>query len=175
MTLVVLIGPPGAGKSTVGRALAQRLGADFTDTDDLVVQRSGSSISDLFVDHGEAHFRDLEAQAVADALAEPSGVVALGGGAAMTPATADLLGRLGPGSTVVFLDVAIADAGRRVGFDQSRPLLAVNPRATWVRLMNERRPTYERLADLQVDTGGRTPTEVVDDIVARLDAAGERA
>lgn len=168
MTLIVLIGPPGAGKSTVGTLLASALGVPFVDTDAMVEQDAGSSIADLFVEHGEPHFRALEQAAVARALDGDDAVVALGGGAPMAAASDRLLGSLGSRARVVFLDVGLADAAGRVGFDTARPLLAINPRATWVRLMAERRATYERLADLRVDTGGRGPeqvaTEILDDV-----------
>ncbi|EWT02951.1 shikimate kinase [Intrasporangium oryzae NRRL B-24470] len=165
---VVLVGPPGAGKSTVGAALATRLGAELHDTDAAIEAAQGRSISDIFVDDGEPVFRALERAEVARALAEHTGVVAVGGGAVMDPATEAAL----DGHTVVFLDVAIADASKRIGFDRSRPLLSVNPRASWVAMMNARRATYERVATLRVDTAGRTPEDVVDEIVARLEATG---
>ena len=159
----VVIGPPGSGKSTIGRELAKELGVDWHDTDEAVAEDVGTSISDIFVDHGEAHFRDLERAEVAAALTR-DGVVSLGGGAPMDPATQAALA----GHTVVFLDVGIADAARRIGFDASRPLLAVNPRATWTRMMTERRPTYEKLATIRVDTAGRKPAAVVAEIVELL-------
>lgn len=165
--VAVVVGPPGAGKTTVGEQLASRLGVAFHDVDAAIEGAQGRSISDIFVDDGESAFRDLERAAVAHALAEQRGVVSLGGGAVMDPLTEAALA----GHTVVFLDVAIADASRRIGFDRSRPLLSVNPRASWVRMMNERRPTYERVATLRVDTAGRTPEEVVDVVVAELEAA----
>ncbi|HET8617298.1 MAG TPA: shikimate kinase [Actinomycetales bacterium] len=161
--LVVLIGPPGAGKTTIGQLVAQRLAVPFTDTDELVVRRAGRSVSDIFVLDGEAAFRELERDAVAEALRGP-GVVALGGGAVMDPRTeADLVDH-----RVVFLDVRIADAAGRVGFDQSRPLLAVNPRAQWTALMNERRPVYARVG-ARVDTAGREPETIADDVVRLLE------
>ena len=163
----VVVGPPGAGKTTVGEALAARLGVPFHDVDAAIEQAQGRSISDIFVDDGEPVFRELEREAVARALAQERGVVSLGGGAVMDPLTEAALA----GHTVVFLDVSIADASKRIGFDRSRPLLSVNPRATWVAMMNNRRPTYERVATVRVDTAGRTPTEVVDDVVAHLDGA----
>jgi shikimate kinase len=160
----VLIGPPGSGKSTVGRRLAKELGVSWHDTDEAIAAGAATSISDIFVDHGEAHFRDLERAEVAAALSL-DGVVSLGGGAPMDPATQAALA----GHTVVFLDVGIADAARRVGFDASRPLLMVNPRATWTKMMTERRPTYERLATHRVDTAGRKPAAVVAEIVELLE------
>ncbi len=163
MPRVVLVGPPGSGKSTAGAALAELLGLPLHDTDAAIEAAAGRTISDIFVEDGEPAFRALERAEVARALAQDAGVLALGGGAPVDPVTEQLL----VGQTVVFLDVGIADASKRVGFDQSRPLLAVNPRASWVRLMNERRPVYERVATFRVDTAGRTPAEVAAE-VARL-------
>ena len=164
MPRVVLVGPPGSGKSTVGGLLARLLGVALHDTDTAVEAAQGRTISDVFVEDGEPAFRALERAEVARALAEEDGVLALGGGAPMDGDTERLL----HGHTVVFLDVGIADASKRVGFDQSRPLLAVNPRASWVRLMNERRPVYERVATHRVDTAGRTPEDVAAEIVRLL-------
>jgi shikimate kinase len=163
---VVIIGPPGSGKSTVGRRLAVALGVPWHDTDAAIEVEQGCSIADLFVDRGEAHFRELERAEVARALSEQEGVVSVGGGAPLDPHTQAKLA----GHTVVFLDVGIADAARRIGFDASRPLLMVNPRASWTKMMTERRPTYERLATLRVDTAGRKPAQVVAELVALLQA-----
>ncbi len=164
MARVVLVGPPGSGKSTVGAALAELLGLPLHDTDAAIEDGQGRTISDIFIEDGEPVFRALERAEVARALAEDDGVLALGGGAPVDPGTEQLL----VGQTVVFLDVGIADASRRVGFDQSRPLLAVNPRASWVRLMNERRPVYERVATFRVDTAGRAPGEVAAEVAGLL-------
>lgn len=161
MVTLVLIGPPGAGKTTVGGLVADRLQVPFTDTDRLVEQESGLSISDIFLEQGEPAFRLLEADAVARGV-HGDGVLALGGGAAMHSDTALLL----RGLPVVFLDVTIKDAAGRVGFDGSRPLLAVNPRASWTRMMTVRRPTYEALATWRVDTGGRDPGSIADEVSA---------
>jgi shikimate kinase len=163
---VVLIGPPGAGKSTVGALLAERLGVGWHDTDTEIERQAGRSISDIFVDDGEAAFRDLERAECHRALAGSPGVVSLGGGAPMDEQTRREL----EGQVVVFLDVAIGDAAKRVGFGVSRPLLGVNPRAQWSRIMAVRRPTYEALATTRVDTTGRAPQEIVEEIVAWLKA-----
>jgi shikimate kinase len=170
MPRVVLVGPPGSGKSTVGAVLATLLGVSFHDTDAAIEADQGRPVSDIFVEDGEPVFRALERAEVARAVAVEEGVLALGGGAPVDPGTQQLLA----GQTVVFLDVGIADASRRVGFDRSRPLLAVNPRASWVRLMNERRPVYERVATHRVDTAGRSPEEVAAEVatVAALRGAG---
>ncbi|KGN32483.1 shikimate kinase [Knoellia sinensis KCTC 19936] len=165
--VAVLVGPPGSGKSTIGAALAATLGVDFHDTDAAIESQQGCSISDIFVLEGEPAFRALERAEVARAVGAESGVVALGGGAPMEPATQEVLGD----HVVVFLDVGIADAAKRVGFDGSRPLLAINPRAAWTKLMNERRPTYERVATHRIDTAGRSVDDVVADIVERLGAS----
>ena len=159
--VVVLVGPPGSGKSTAARAVADRLGVASRDTDDDVQESSGSSIADLFFEHGEEHFRDLERAAVAAALHEHDGVLAVGGGAVLDPGTRDLL----TGRTVVFLDVGIKDAARRIGLNRDRPLLLGNPRAQWIRLMAARRPLYEEVASVTVLTDGRTPDEVADEVV----------
>jgi shikimate kinase len=164
MPRVVLVGPPGSGKSTVGALLAGLLGVALHDTDAAIEAAQGRTISDVFVEDGEPAFRALESAEVARALAGEDGVLALGGGAPLDPGTERLL----QGRTVVFLDVGIADASKRIGFDQSRPLLAVNPRASWVRLMNDRRPVYERVATHRVDTAGRTAQDVASEVAALL-------
>ena len=161
----VLIGPPGSGKTTVGRALASLLGVDLHDTDHAIEVRQGQSISDIFIEEGEPRFRELERAEVASSLVSHGGVLSLGGGAVMDSATAQALA----GHLVVFLDVGIADAARRVGFNASRPLLAVNPRAQWTRMMDLRRPTYQRLATFTVLTSGRTPHDVAAEIARRLE------
>jgi shikimate kinase len=162
--VVVLIGPPGAGKSVVGRALAELLGTSFADTDDDVEREAGVSISDIFIDQGEAAFRAMEAAAVARALESRDGVLSLGGGAVLDPVTRDRL----RGQRVVFLDVGIKDAASRIGFNRDRPLLLGNPRAQWVRLMEVRRPIYTELATMTVLTDGLAPDEVAAQVAAKL-------
>jgi shikimate kinase len=164
--LVVLVGPPGAGKSTVGRAVAARLGVAFRDTDDDVEARAGRTVSDIFVEDGEERFRALESEAVAAALTEHDGVLALGGGAVIDPRTRALL----RGHRVVLLSVEAANAGERVGFNQARPLLVVNPRAELKRLLAERAPWYAEVATDVVATDGRGVDEVVEAVVAVVGA-----
>lgn len=158
---VVLVGAPGAGKSTVGRLLAARLGVGFRDTDDDVERAAGKSIGDIFVDDGEPEFRALEREAVAVALAGHDGVLALGGGAVADPGTRERLSD----HRVVFLDVGLADAASRVGLNRDRPLLVGNPRAQLKKLLDQRRPLYQQVATMTVDTAGRTPEEVVAEVV----------
>jgi len=163
--IAVLVGPPGAGKSTVGQLLARRRGVGFRDTDQDVERAASSSISDIFVERGEAAFRELERNAVRRALAEHAGVLALGGGAILAAETRELL----KDTRVVFLDVGLATAAERVGLNRSRPLLAVNPRAELQRMLAERRPLYEQVATLIVATDERTPDEVTDVIASALE------
>jgi shikimate kinase len=161
--VVVLVGPPGAGKTTVGQVVAARLGVGYRDTDAAIEEAAGKAIPDIFFDEGEPHFRDLERTAVRDALAGHRGVLSLGGGAILDEGTRALL----TGLPVVFLDVGLHDAVRRVGLDAPRPLLAVNPRQRWRELMEERRPLYTEVARAVVSTDDRTPQDVA---AAVLDA-----
>lgn len=160
----VLVGPMGAGKTTVGRVLAERWGVEVRDTDADVEARAGKPVSDIFVEDGEARFRELEREAVATALATHDGVLSLGGGAVLDPATREALA----GHRVVFLRVGLADAVRRVGLGTGRPLLLGNVRSRVRQLLEERTPIYEAVATLTVDTDGRTPEQVADDIEERL-------
>jgi shikimate kinase len=162
---VILVGPPGAGKSTVGALLAERLGLPLRDTDADIERTTGQTIADIFLTDGEARFRDLEAEAVSRALAEHRGVLSLGGGAVLRPETREQLA----GLPVVFLNVALADAVHRVGLDVARPLLAVNPRKQWRTLMEARRPLYTEVARTVVDTEGRTPDEVARAVLDALE------
>jgi len=161
---VVLIGPPGAGKSTVGRILAERLGVTYRDTDADIEETAGKPIPDIFFDDGEPHFRDLERAAVREALAGHDGVLSLGGGAVMDDGTRKLL----DGLPVVFLEVGLHDAVRRVGLDAPRPLLAINPRQRWRELMDERRPLYAAASRAVVGTDGRTPQDVAGAVLEAL-------
>jgi shikimate kinase len=165
---VVLVGPMGAGKSTVAALLADVWGVSVRDTDEDIEAIEGRSIPEIFVDSGEAYFRALEAKAVADALADHDGVLALGGGAVLDPATRDLLA----GHQVVFLRVGLSDAVKRVGLGTSRPLLLGNVRGRLKALLDERAPVYESVATVVVDTDGRTPEEVADEVRTSVEARG---
>ncbi|GAA2407593.1 shikimate kinase [Actinomadura vinacea] len=160
----VLIGPPGSGKTTVGTALAGRLGLALRDTDTDVEAAAGKPIGEIFIDDGEERFREMEHRAVRAALAEHEGVLALGGGAVLAAETQELLA----GHTVVYLRVGLSEAVKRVGLASARPLLVFNPRSQLRKLLEERLPVYERLGTLHVDTDGRAPEEIVDEIVKEL-------
>jgi shikimate kinase len=164
---VVLVGPPGAGKTTVGRALARRMGLAFTDVDAVIVERVGKPIADMFTEDGEDAFRALERAVVAEALASTDGVLALGGGSVLAAVTRERL----RGHRVVHLTVGLADGIRRTGMSGARPLLAgVNPRATFKALLDARAPLYREVATFEVDTSRRSAGQVVR---AVLTAIGE--
>ncbi|WP_262852987.1 shikimate kinase [Mumia quercus] len=162
--VVVLVGPPGAGKSTVAALLAEALGVAARDTDSDIEAAAGTTIADLFVTEGEERFREIEVEAVRDALAEHRGVLALGGGAVMREETQRAL----EDQVVVFLDVGLADAAARVGLGSSRPLLLGNVRSQMKTLLDARRPVYESVATHVVRTDGRTPEDVAEEILRLL-------
>lgn len=161
----VLVGPPGSGKTSTGQALAKLLGVGFRDTDADIEATAGKPIPDIFIEDGEPHFRALEREAVAAALASCDGVLALGGGAVLAESTRAALA----GHTVVFLSVELPDAIKRIGLGEGRPLLAINPRATLRHQLAQRRPLYEQVATHTVATDGRTPEEVAAEIVSWLE------
>jgi shikimate kinase len=162
---VILVGPMGVGKTTVGELLAARMGTTCRDTDQDIVASAGKPISEIFLDEGEEHFRALESEAVRTALAEHTGVLALGGGAVLDGGTRKLLA----GAPVVFLEMDVAEAVKRVGLDTPRPLLMMNPRKQWRELMDARRPLYTEVARAVVSTEDRTPDDVADEILDVLE------
>jgi shikimate kinase len=157
---VVLIGPMGAGKTTVAGLLAQSWGCEVRDTDQDVEAQEGRSVQEIFIELGEPYFRDRERAAVRAAVREHSGVVALGGGAVMDPGTREVL----EGHRVVFLDVGLADAVKRVGLGQGRPLLVGNVRSRIKAILTERRPVYTAVAGHVVSTDGRSAEDVADEV-----------
>ena len=164
--MAVLTGPPGAGKSSVGRLLARYLGVTFRDTDDDIAATAGKPVSDIFVQDGEPAFRKLEREAVAAALTGHPGVLSLGAGAVLDPDTQRLLAA----HTVVYLETQFETAARRVGMDRPRPLLIGNPRARLRQLFEERLPIYQRLATIAVPTDDYDPDEIADEIAGKLTA-----
>lgn len=162
----ILIGLPGTGKSTAGRRLARILGVAFTDSDELVEEASGRTVAELFADGGEAAFRAIEADAIAGALEHFDGVLALGGGAVMTPRTRDVVAA--SGVPVVLLRAPITVLVARVGDARTRPLLRPDPPARLAALATEREPVHDALATMTVDTAQRTPGQVAATAAARL-------
>jgi shikimate kinase len=162
MSRILLIGPPGAGKSTVGKALAKVLGIQFVDTDKLIEKETGKSITDIFVVDGEPHFRALELETLKRVLNLETGVISLGGGAPISDEAQRVIKN--SNSHTLFLDVSLATAAPRVGFNRDRPLLLGNPRAQWQALSDKRRPIYEMLADdcIKVDDMS------IDQVVAKI-------
>jgi shikimate kinase len=161
---VVLVGVPGSGKTTVGTLLSQRLGVTFRDTDQDVERAEGKPVSDIFVDFGEDHFRSLEKDAVARAVAEHDGVLALGGGAVLDGDTRALLMT----QPTVWLQVGAAAGAHRVGLDVPRPVLLGNVRGRLAALVAERAPLYAEVATVTVVTDDRTPDDVADLVIAEL-------
>lgn len=171
---LVLVGLMGSGKSTVGHAVAGRLGRPFVDTDQEVEERTGRRISALFDTDGEAAFRRHEAAVLVDALGHrPPPVVAAGGGIVVGEANRAVLARR---AVVVWLHASPEVLSRRLGEDPDRPLLGADPVASLRRLEEERRPLYQEAADGVVDVDGLTVPEVVDGVLRALerttDAAG---
>lgn len=161
---IILIGPPGAGKSTIGHSLAKKMKVKFADTDSMIEAKLDKKISDIFVDLGEPVFRAEELKVLAEVLQSDNGVVSLGGGAPISLPAQELIRN--SGATVIFLDISLGKASARVGFNRDRPLLLGNPRAQWNELMSSRRPIYEALATAVVPVDDRTVNEICADILA---------
>ena len=160
----VLVGPMGAGKTTIGELVAKALGVDFRDTDADIEQTAGKPISEIFIDDGEPAFRTLEKAAVASALRSHDGVLALGGGAILADETRERL----RDHTVIYLSVELTDAVKRVGLGAGRPLLAMNPRATLKFLLDQRRPLYLEVATHTVVTDGREPDDIAAEVLSAI-------
>ncbi len=155
------MGPPGSGKSTVGKYLAKELGISLIDTDRIIEEREGRSISEIFLTDGEEGFRAIEKKVVLESLDVDDSIVALGGGSVLD---SDVQARLTQCPEVIFLDVSISNAAPRVGFNKERPLLMGNPRQQWLQLMEKRRSIYESLATRTVSTDNRKAQEVAHEI-----------
>jgi shikimate kinase len=168
LSKVVLIGPPGAGKSSIGKALAKQLSLPFIDSDSEIEKSAGKKISEIFIDHGEPYFRAIEVEKVKNLLQDFTGVISLGGGAPINPEITQILELAN--YPIIFIDVSIAQAAIRIGFNKDRPLLLINPRQQWINLMNERRPIYEKLATSTVSSDSKKPYEVAKVIVGTIEA-----
>jgi shikimate kinase len=164
---IVLIGPPTAGKSSVGALLAAALGVPFADTDTLVAKAAHKPVSDIFVEDGERVFRELERGAVAsglDAVKAEGGVLALGSGAVLDPDVRRMLA----GQVIVYLEAEFATVAKRTGMDRPRVVIPGNPRGRLRTMLEERRPVYAELATLTVSTDDMAPEEVAADLAKRL-------
>jgi shikimate kinase len=163
---IILIGPMGSGKTTVGQLIADSLQIPFRDTDHVIEERSGKTISDIFFDEGEESFRALEKKVLRDELLSDNTVLALGGGAPISIDAQSALRAIA--SPVIYLDVSLSTVAPRIGFNRDRPLLLHNPRGQWQTLMEARRPIYESIADIVIDVNDKSETEVVDQILEAI-------
>jgi shikimate kinase len=163
---IILIGPMGSGKTTIGRSLAQKLSLEFRDTDSVIEQRAQKTVSQIFIEDGEDAFRAIEKEVLKEELQGTDTVLALGGGA---PISAEAQSALqASDSHVVYLDISLANVAPRIGFNRDRPLLLNNPRGQWQTLMEARRPIYESVADTVVDVNKRSQSEIVAQILEVL-------
>jgi len=163
---IILIGPMGSGKTTIGKSLAQKLSLEFRDTDSVIEQREQKTVSQIFIEDGEDAFRAIEKEVLKEELQGSDTVLALGGGA---PISAEAQSALQASeSHVVYLDISLANVAPRIGFNRDRPLLLNNPRGQWQTLMEARRPIYESVADTVVDVNKRSQSEIVAQILEVL-------
>lgn len=162
---IVLIGPPGSGKSSIARALARKLGSVAVDTDLMIETSAGKKISEIFIEEGESYFREMEVVAVAQACNSEADIVAVGGGAILRAENVSAITNI---PNRIFLDVSISNAAPRIGFNKDRPLLLANPRQQWQKLMTDRRPIYKSLATVEISTDNQKPEEVAMEILKRI-------
>ena len=160
---VILIGPMGSGKTTIGQLLAAQWNIPFRDTDHVIEEMSGKSVSDIFLEDGEDEFRILEKKVLRQELLSDETVLALGGGAPISIDAQSALRAIA--SPVIYLDISLATVGPRIGFNRDRPLLLHNPRGQWQTLMEARRPIYEAIADTIIDVNDKSESEIVSQIL----------
>ena len=163
---VILIGPMGSGKTTIGQLIAKRLDIAFRDTDQVIEGETGRTVSDIFLEDGEDAFRLLEKSVLRNELLSDGTVLALGGGAPISMDAQSALRAIA--SPVVYLDISLATVAPRIGFNRDRPLLLHDPRGQWQTLMEARRPIYESIADTVIDVNTKSETEIVDEILEVL-------
>ena len=160
---VILIGPMGSGKTTIGQLVAAHLDITFRDTDHVIEERSGRTVADIFLEDGEDSFRLLEKAVLRDELLSDETVLALGGGAPISMDAQSALRAIA--SPVIYLDISLATVAPRIGFNRDRPLLLHNPRGQWQTLMEARRPIYESIADTVIDVNTKSESDIVSEIL----------
>jgi shikimate kinase len=156
----------GSGKTTIGQLIAKHLDIAFRDTDQVVEEETGRTVSDIFLEDGEDAFRLLEKGVLRNELLSDGTVLALGGGAPISMDAQSALRAIA--SPVVYLDISLATVAPRIGFNRDRPLLLHNPRGQWQTLMEVRRPIYESIADTVIDVNTKSETEIVEEILEVL-------
>jgi len=156
---VILIGPMGSGKTTIGSLLAEKLGLSFRDTDHLIEEQEEKTVSQIFLDQGEDAFRAIEKRVLREELLKDGTVLSLGGGAPISIDAQSALRAIA--SHIIFLDISLSTVAPRIGFNRDRPLLLNNPRGQWQTLMEARRPIYEAIADATINVDDKSEEEIV--------------
>ena len=160
---LILIGPMGSGKTTIGQLLATNLNLTFRDTDQVIESETGKTVSEIFLDQGEDKFRALEKAVLRKELLTDETILALGGGAPISIDAQSALRAIA--SPVIYFDISLASVAPRIGFNRDRPLLLHNPRGQWETLMQERRPIYESIADIVIDVNAKSEEAIVAEIL----------
>mgnify|MGYP000695529350 FL=1 len=166
---VILIGPMGSGKTTIGSLLAEKLGLSFRDTDHLIEEQEEKTVSQIFLDQGEDAFRAIEKRVLREELLTDGTVLSLGGGAPISIDAQSALRAIA--SHIIFLDISLSTVAPRIGFNRDRPLLLNNPRGQWQTLMEARRPIYEAIADATISVDDKSEEEIVTIALSSLEEA----
>ena len=166
---VILIGPMGSGKTTIGSLLAEKLGLSFRDTDHLIEEQQEKTVSQIFLDQGEDAFRAIEKRVLREELLTDGTVLSLGGGAPISIDAQSALRAIA--SHIIFLDISLSTVAPRIGFNRDRPLLLNNPRGQWQTLMEARRPIYEAIADTIINVDDKSEDEIVTIVLSSLGEA----
>lgn len=156
---VILIGPMGSGKTTIGSLIAQKLNLEFRDTDQIIEREEGKTVSQIFLDEGEDAFRVIEKRVLRQELLTDGTVLSLGGGAPISIDAQSALRAIA--SHILFLDISLSTVAPRIGFNRDRPLLLNNPRGQWQTLMEARRPIYQAIADTTINVDDKSEEEIV--------------
>ena len=169
MLRAILIGPPGSGKSSVGKALSRELSTSFEDTDELIEEREGRSIPEIFSEQGESVFRAIEREVVLKALSSNIGVISLGGGAVLD---LDVQKAIKESSAeVISLHIGLSNVLSRIINKGDRPLVAEDPERQWKELLQRREPIYKSLATIEVSTDNKKAYEVARELMVRMGLA----